>query len=155
MQCPICNKDTKVIDTRPSSDGMGIRRRRTCVSCEYRFSTLEEAEILDLTIVKNDGRREAFSREKILKGIVRALEKRPYTQERLKKLMYTIERDIQRRKSPELTSAEIGDMVMARLRGFDKVAYIRFASVYRQFEDVQTFQTELNALLQKRQKRTG
>ena len=109
-----------MIDTRPSSDGMGIRRRRTCVSCEYRFSTLEEAEILDLTIVKNDGRREAFSREKILKGIVRALEKRP-----------------------------------ARLRGFYKVAYIRFASVYRQFEDVQTFQTELNALLQKRQKRTG
>ncbi|MEK7529810.1 MAG: transcriptional regulator NrdR [Patescibacteria group bacterium] len=152
MQCPICNKDTKVIDTRLSADGMGIRRRRACVSCDFRFSTLEEAEILDLTIVKNDGRREAFSRDKVLKGIVRALEKRPYTQERLKKLIYTIERDIQRRKASELTSSEVGDIVMARLRNFDKVAYIRFASVYRAFEDVQTFQKELNTLLRKRQK---
>lgn len=153
MQCPICNKDTKVIDTRLSADSMGIRRRRACVLCDFRFSTLEEAEILDLTIVKNDGRREAFSRDKVQKGIVRALEKRPYTQERLKKLIYTIERDIQRRKASELTSAEIGDIVMARLRNFDKVAYIRFASVYRAFEDVQTFQKELNTLLRKRQKK--
>lgn len=146
----MCNKDTKVIDTRSASDEMGIRRRRECMACEYRFSTIEELEILDLTIVKNDGSREAYARDKVENGIVRALEKRPYTRERIKRLVYTIERDIQRRKSPELTSAEIGDIVMARLRTFDKVAYIRFASVYRQFEDVQTFQRELDALTSKR-----
>ncbi len=150
MYCPICNKDTKVVDSRLSTDGMGIRRRRECLSCEYRFSTTEEMEILDLTIVKNDGRREAYSREKMIKGVTMSLEKRPYTKERLKKLVHTIERDIQRRKVSELTSAEIGDIVIARLRSFDKVAYIRFASVYRQFEDVQTFQKELNSLLRKR-----
>ncbi len=147
MNCPICNKDTRVVDTRLSSDGIGIRRRRECLSCAHRFSTMEEVELLDLTIIKNDGRREAYSRDKIVKGITHALEKRPYTNERLKKLMHTIERDIQKRDTHELTSAEIGEIVMARLRTFDKVAYIRFASVYRQFEDVQTFQRELNTLL--------
>ncbi|PIR47612.1 transcriptional regulator NrdR [Candidatus Uhrbacteria bacterium CG10_big_fil_rev_8_21_14_0_10_50_16] len=150
MNCPVCNKQTKVVDTRLSSDGMGIRRRRECLACLYRFSTVEEAELMDLTVVKRNGRREAYSRDKILKGILRALEKRPYTDLRLKKLIHTIERDIQRKKVPELTSDELGAIVMYRLRTFDKVAYIRFASVYRQFEDVETFQQELNALIRKR-----
>lgn len=151
MNCPVCNKDTKVVDTRLSSDGMGIRRRRECLACVYRFSTIEELELMDLVIVKNDGRREAYSRDKMVKGVRRALEKRSYTELKFKKLIHRIERDIQRRKTNELTSAEIGDIVMSRMRSFDKVAYIRFASVYRQFEDVQTFQRELNTLLRKKQ----
>ncbi|NQV11728.1 transcriptional repressor NrdR [Candidatus Uhrbacteria bacterium] len=152
MNCPICNKDSKVVDTRLSADGLGIRRRRECITCEYRFSTVEEVELMDLTIVKRDGKRENYSREKMLKGVVRALEKRPYTEPGLKKLTHFIERDIQRKKASELTSADLGDVVMNRLRAFDKVAYIRFASVYRQFEDVQTFQRELNELIMKRNK---
>ncbi len=152
MNCPICIKDTKVVDTRLSSDGLGIRRRRECIECEYRFSTVEEVELMDLTIVKREGKRETYSREKLLKGIVRSLEKRPYTEAGLKTLMHSIEQDIQRTKQQELSSAELGDVVMERLRTFDKVAYIRFASVYRQFEDVQTFQRELNELIRKRNK---
>lgn len=150
MNCPVCNKQTKVVDTRLSSDGMGIRRRRECLECQYRYSTVEEVELMDLTVVKRDGRREAYARDKMLKGILRALEKRAYTDLRLKKLVHMIERDIQRKKVPELTSDELGSIVMNRLRTFDKVAYIRFASVYRQFEDVKTFQKELNALIRKR-----
>lgn len=152
MNCPICNKDSKVVDTRLSADGIGIRRRRECITCEYRFSTVEEVELMDLTIVKRDGKRENYSREKMLKGIIRALEKRTYTETGLKKLTHLIERDIQRKKKQDLASAELGDVVMNRLRKFDKVAYIRFASVYRQFEDVQTFQRELNELIMKRNK---
>lgn len=154
MNCPICNKDTKVIDTRLSNDGMGIRRRRECIKCEYRFSTVEEVELMDFVIVKRDGRREAYAREKLSRGVLRALEKRQYTQDALKKLIHRIERDIQKSKRTELTSAELGDVVMNRLRTFDKVAYIRFASVYRQFEDVQTFQRELNQLMNKRKRQT-
>lgn len=129
---------------------MGIRRRRECMACEYRFSTVEEVELMDLMVVKRDGKREMYSRDKMKRGVVRALEKRPYTELRLKKLINRIERDIQRKKVNELTSPEIGDLVMNRLRTFDKVAYIRFASVYRQFEDVRTFQRELNALMKKK-----
>ena len=151
MNCPICNKTTKVIDTRLSSEGTGIRRRRECTGCEYRFSTVEEVELMDLTIVKRNGKRESYSRDKLRNGILKALEKRPYTDIRLKKLMSTIERDIQRQKVHELTSAELGEVVMNRLSAFDNVAYIRFASVYRQFEDVKTFQEELDTLLRRRQ----
>ena len=150
MQCPLCNKDSRVVDTRVSADGMGIRRRRECAKCVYRFSTVEEVELMDLTVVKRDGRREVYAREKMLRGVLKALEKRPYTQERLRKLVHGIERDIQRQTSSEITSTEIGEIVMNRLRRFDSVAYIRFASAYRQFEDVQTFQEELNALLKRR-----
>lgn len=105
---------------------------------------------MDLTVVKRDGRREMYGRDKMLKGVLRALEKRPYTDLKLKKLVHMIERDLQRLKVPEVTSEELGGVVMNRLRTFDKVAYIRFASVYRQFEDVKTFQRELNALIRKR-----
>lgn len=150
MHCPVCRfKDTKVVDSRVSQDGMGIRRRRECEKCSYRFSTLEEVELLGFMVVKRDGRREAYSRDKLTKGLNKALEKRPVTEQALKKLIHRIERDIQKQKTGELTTEEIGDFVMKRLKTFDKVAYIRFASVYRSFEDVKTFEKELRSLLKK------
>jgi transcriptional repressor NrdR len=148
MRCPVCNfGDTKVIDSRISSDGGSVRRRRECEKCDYRFSTNEEVELLDLTVVKNDGRREPYSREKLMRGLVRALEKRSYTDAALDQLVHRIERDIQKIRRGQVTSRELGEIVMNRLRGFDKVAYIRFASVYRAFEDVETFQKELKDLM--------
>lgn len=151
MRCPVCNnKDTKVVDTRVALGGTGIRRRRECEKCGFRFSTLEEVEILDLTIIKRDGRREAYRREKIEAGLKRALEKRPITSSDFQNLVATIERDIQKTKKSEITSREIGEIILNRLRRFDEVAYIRFASVYRSFEDVKTFEKELKKLKKKR-----
>ena len=151
MFCPVCNyKDTKVIDSRLSQDGSTIRRRRECFKCQYRFSTLEETEILDLMVVKRDGRREPYSREKITKGLVKALEKRSYTNDSLANLIHSIERDIQKKRKREIKSQEIGEILMNRLKNFDKVAYIRFASVYRAFEDVDTFKKELEMLSHKK-----
>lgn len=148
MRCPVCSqKDTKVIDSRLSVDGMNIRRRRECEKCAFRFSTLEEMELLDLTVVKRDGRRESYSREKMVRGLEKALEKRPYTEAHLQQLVHKIERDIQKKRRGELTTKEIGEIVMKHLKGFDKVAYIRFASVYRSFDDVKTFREELSSLL--------
>lgn len=150
MRCPVCNnKDTKVNDSRVSMDGMSIRRRRECLKCGYRFSTTEEVEILDLMIIKRDGRKEPYSREKLERGLKKALEKRPVTQDKFKKLVNNIERDLQKKKKREITSREMGEVVMKQLKRFDKVAYIRFASVYRSFEDVKTFQKELARLLKK------
>ncbi|MEK7422513.1 MAG: ATP cone domain-containing protein, partial [Actinomycetota bacterium] len=114
---------------------------------EEVFSTLEEIELLDLTVVKRDGRRENYSREKLSRGLEKALEKRPYTDVGFQKLVHKIERDIQKKRRGQLTTAELGDIVMKHLRLFDKVAYIRFASVYRSFEDVKTFESELKKLL--------
>lgn len=148
MHCPVCNyNDTKVVDSRLSSDGMSIRRRRECEKCGYRFSTKEETELLDLMVVKRDGRREPYSREKLERGLHKALEKRQYTDLDFQNLVHGIERDIQKKKRNELRSSDVGEIVMRRLRNFDKVAYIRFASVYRAFEDVDSFQEELNRLL--------
>ncbi len=148
MRCAVCNhKDTKVIDSRISTDGVSVRRRRECERCGFRFSTLEEIELLDLTVVKRDGRRENYSREKLSRGLEKALEKRPYTDVGFQKLVHKIERDIQKKRRGQLTTAELGDIVMKHLRLFDKVAYIRFASVYRSFEDVKTFESELKKLL--------
>jgi transcriptional repressor NrdR len=150
MRCPVCNhEDSKVVDSRITSEGLGIRRRRECMECEYRFSTVEEVEILDLAVVKRDGRREPYLREKLEAGLKRALEKRPCTKDDLKTLVGGIERDIQKRKKDEISSEEVGEIVMAHLRSFDTVAYIRFASVYRSFADVKTFQAELEKLLAK------
>lgn len=147
MRCAVCNhKDTKVVDSRLTSDGMGVRRRRECEKCGFRFSTLEEIELLDLTVIKRDGRRENYSREKLTRGLEKALEKRPYTDTSFQKLVHKIERDIQKKRRGQLTTAELGDIVMKNLRSFDKVAYIRFASVYRSFEDVKTFESELKKL---------
>ncbi len=148
MRCPICNNaDTKVIDSRLSVDGMNIRRRRECEKCDFRFSTLEEMELLDLTVVKRDGRREAYARDKIVRGLEKALEKRPYTDVSMQQLVHKIERDIQKKRRGELTSKEMGEVVMKQLKTFDKVAYIRFASVYRSFDDVKTFEQELRSLI--------
>lgn len=127
---------------------MSIRRRRECekARCGYRFSTLEEIELLDITVVKRNGRREAYSREKLDMGLKKSLEKRPYTDAQYKTLLLSVERDIQKRRGSEITSRDIGAIVMERLREFDKVAYIRFASVYYSFEDVKTFEEELRKL---------
>jgi transcriptional repressor NrdR len=154
MHCPICNySDTKVIDSRITADGMSIRRRRECEKCSYRFSTGEGVEILDLSVVKRDGRREPYRREKIASGLKKALEKRPYTAEHFQRLVNEVERDLQRTRKDELTSREVGEIVMDRLRRFDQVAYIRFASVYRSFEDVDRFAEELRSLLSPKKKK--
>lgn len=147
MHCPICSsKESRVVDSRVAQDGLAIRRRRECVKCEYRFSTVEEAEILDVVVIKNNGRRESYSRKKLEKGIVHALMKRPYTQEKFDKVIHAIERDIQKKRKRELESSEIGEIVMKYLKKFDKVAYIRFASIYRAFEDVSKFESEIKSL---------
>lgn len=153
MHCPVCgNVDTKVVDSRMGGDGASIRRRRECEKCGYRFSTLEEVEILDLSVVKRDGRREPYDREKLESGLRKALEKRSFTSSDFKTLLGSIERDFQKKRKSEVTSAEIGEIVMNRLKTFDKVAYIRFASVYRSFEDVKTFEKELKKLKNKNKK---
>ena len=153
MRCPACNyKETKVNDSRVSADGSNIRRRRECCKCGFRFSTLEEIEILDLVVVKRDGRRESYNREKITNGLRRALEKRSYTNEAFISLIHSIERDIQKKRKHEIKSEEIGEIIMNRLKSFDKVAYIRFASVYRSFEDVESFKKEVEGLFIKRSK---
>ena len=147
MYCPVCkSKETKVVDSRLTQDGMAIRRRRECIKCAYRFSTVEETELLDITVVKNDGLRESYSRNKLERGILHSLTKRPYTQESFDKMIHAIERDIQKKKKREITSKELGELVMRHLSKFDKVAYIRFASIYRAFEDVTKFQKEIKSL---------
>lgn len=147
MYCPVCrSQETKVVDSRVTPDGMSVRRRRECVKCQYRFSTKEETELLDIVIVKSDDEREAYSREKIKRGIVHSLAKRPYTEERLNRLLHAIEKDIQKKKKREVPSQEVGEIVMKHLKKFDKVAYIRFASIYRAFEDVDTFKSEISSL---------
>lgn len=147
MFCPVCqNENSKVVDTRLATDGTAIRRRRECESCGHRFSTNEEVELLDFCVVKKDGTRQAYSREKIEHGLRRALEKRPSTEADFRTLIHGIECDIQRAAQDELTSAQIGDIVLRQLKTFDQVAYIRFASVYRSFEDVQSFKQELDEL---------
>ncbi len=148
MNCPICNKkDTKVIDSRLIGEGFNIRRRRMCDKCSYRFSTIEEIEILDLVVIKRDGRRENYSRDKMIRGLRTSLEKRPYLEDEFQKLVRDIERDIQKMSQSEITSKDIGEIVMKKIKGFDQVAYIRYASVYRSFKDAKTFQAELNRLL--------
>ncbi len=148
MYCPVCNhRETKVIDSRISSEGVSVRRRRECEKCGFRFSTAEDVELLDLVVVKRDGTREAYAREKIVRGLEKALEKRSYTDAAFQQLIHKIERDIQKKFRNQITSKDLGEVVINRLKGFDKVAYIRFASVYRSFEDVDTFQKELKHLL--------
>lgn len=148
MKCPVCYyQDTKVIDSRVASDGLSIRRRRECLKCGFRFSTYEEVEILDLTIIKRDSRKEAYSREKLIKGLRKALEKRPITEDNFKKIINSIERDIQAMRTNEITSSQLGQLVMKYLKRADQVAYIRYASVYESFKDAQTFRRELNKLL--------
>lgn len=137
-----------MIDSRLSADSLTVRRRRECekAKCAFRFSTVEEIEILDVTVVKRNGRRESYNREKIESGLKKSLEKRPYTDVQFRTLVHTIEREIQKARGTEITSRDIGAILMEQLRSFDKVAYIRYASVYHSFEDVATFAEELRKL---------
>lgn len=151
MKCPICyHADTKVVDSRVASDGLSIRRRRECLKCSFRFSTYEEMEILGLMIIKRDSRRETYSREKLVSGLKKSCEKRPITEDRFRRLIHAIERDLQRLKKPEISSCEIGKIVMKNLKKLDTVAYIRYASVYESFKDAQEFRQELNKLIKKK-----
>lgn len=148
MRCPACHyHDTKVTDSRVADAGMAIRRRRECLRCGFRFSTYEEVEILNLTVIKRDGRKEPYSREKLEVGIRKSFEKRPISHEDFKKLVSRIERDIQITGKTEIPTRQIGDLVMRHLKRQDEVAYIRFASVYRSFRDAESFKKELASFL--------
>lgn len=150
MKCPACHHtDTKVTDSRLINDGMAIRRRRECLECGFRFSTYEEVEILNLTVIKRDGRTEPYNKEKLELGLRKALEKRPITHDEFKRLVNHIERDIQLDQKGEIKSSRVGEIIMKHLKRVDAVAYIRFASVYRSFKDAQTFQRELKKLIKK------
>lgn len=151
MHCPVCSSDsTKVTDSRIVDEGMGVRRRRECEKCGFRYTTREETELLDLTVIKRDGRREAYSREKIISGLERSLHKIPYKKDLFIRLVQNIERDIQKLKQREVTTDEVGEIMMKRLKTFNKVAYIRFASVYRSFSDISGFEEALDQLSRKR-----
>ncbi|MBI4435031.1 transcriptional repressor NrdR [Candidatus Uhrbacteria bacterium] len=154
MHCPKCkNGDTKVTDSRTSSEGMLIRRRRECVRCGFRFSTIEEVAILDLTVIKRDGRRELYSREKVVVGLKKAFEKRPITSDELRRLVARVERDIQLLRKPEVRSGEVGDIILRQLRKLDEVAYVRFASVHQSFSDLEGFRDVLRTLAPNKLKR--
>lgn len=148
MKCRYCgNLDSKVIDSRPSEDGSSIRRRRECLACGKRFTTYEKIEDIPIMVVKRDGRREPFDSEKIQIGIRKALEKRPVSAAVQDKLVEDITRDVNNTLASEVPSSEIGEIVMSNLKNVDEVAYVRFASVYREFKDTKTFMAELQRLL--------
>ena len=148
MKCPFCGySESKVIDSRPADEGASIRRRRECLACSKRFTTYETVESLPIIVVKKDGSRESFDRQKVLGGMIRACEKRPVPLAELEKISEEIEQDLQNSMEREVSTEIIGEKVMDRLRSVDQVAYVRFASVYRQFKDIDTFMAELNKLL--------
>ena len=148
MKCPFCGfTDSKVIDSRPAEDGTTIRRRRECLDCQKRFTTYEIIERMPLVVIKRDGSRESFDKVKIINGVIRACEKRPVTMTQIETLAEEIELELRGRLESEVKSEVIGEMVMARLKDLDEVAYVRFASVYRSFKDINTFMEELSKLL--------
>lgn len=150
MKCPYCGcADSRVIDSRPAEEGSTIRRRRECISCAKRFTTYEIVERLPVVVVKKDGRRQTFDRVKLLNGMLRACEKRPVSINDLEKIADDIEQEIQNGLEREVTTEQIGELVMRHLKDLDEVAYVRFASVYRQFKDLNTFMEELAKLLNK------
>lgn len=149
MKCPYCHHpESKVLDSRPAEEGNSIRRRRECLQCARRFTTYEKVEEVPLVVVKRDGRRVAFDRNKILGGLIRACEKRPIPMSTLEAVADDVEREIRNTMEKEVSSTAIGEMVMDRLRNLDEVAYVRFASVYRQFKDINRFREELEKLLE-------
>jgi transcriptional repressor NrdR len=152
MTCPFCgHREDKVIDSRESKEGDVIRRRRQCLACERRFTTYERSDEIPYMVIKKDGRREKFDRQKVLAGLLRACEKRPIGMGKLAELVDQVETRLADTPDRELSTTEIGEMLMERLRGLDKIAYVRFASVYRDFQDVEAFLHELkNLMLQKR-----
>lgn len=151
MKCPFCGHlDSKVVDSRPAEDGASIRRRRECLACHKRFTTFEVMESLPVVVIKKDGSRQSFDRSKLLNGMIRACEKRPVPFDVLQQIADEIEQTLQNEMNREIPSDQIGEMVMDRLKEVDEVAYVRFASVYRQFKDISTFMTELSKLLQEK-----
>lgn len=151
MKCPYCaDQEDKVIDSRPTDDGTTIRRRRECLKCHKRYTTYEKVESLPILVVKKDGSRQAYEREKVQKGILRACEKRNVSVDQLEKLVDSIEAQIYNSLEREITTEFIGELVMEKLRDLDEVAYVRFASVYRHFKDINTFMSELDKLLKNR-----
>lgn len=147
MNCPFCNfSDTRVVDSRETNEGKITRRRRECLKCKARFSTYEEIELLKLLVVKKDGAKEDYDKTKIELGVRKALEKRPISEDKIAKLMGDIEYDIQSLEKPEVTSREIGRIVLKKLKELDEVAYVRFASVYKSFGSIESFKKELDGL---------
>lgn len=148
MKCPFCGfADSKVVDSRPTDEGSSIRRRRECLKCLKRFTTYETVERMPLLLIKRDGTRQPYDRQKLLSGVMKACEKRPVPQQRLEQLVDTVEQKLFSSLDYEISSKVIGGMVMEELRSIDEVAYVRFASVYRQFKDINTFMEELNLLI--------
>lgn len=151
MKCPFCGySESKVVDSRPAEDGEKIRRRRECLQCARRFTTYEIIESIPIMVVKKDKSREAFDRDKLLNGLLRACEKRPVSVERLDGMVDEIEAELQNSLEREVPSSKIGELVMEKLKDVDEVAYVRFASVYRQFGDINSFMKELKGLLSHR-----
>jgi transcriptional repressor NrdR len=152
MNCPFCgHKEDRVVDSRESREGEVIRRRRHCLKCDRRFTTYERIDEVPYMVVKKDGRREKFDRQKVLAGLIKACEKRPVSMARLAEIVDEVEGKLSEASERELNTTEIGEMLMGRLRALDKIAYVRFASVYRDFQDVEAFLSELKNLI--RQKR--
>ncbi|MCD5390321.1 transcriptional regulator NrdR [candidate division NPL-UPA2 bacterium] len=148
MRCPYCNfLEDKVVDSRSSRDALVVRRRRECLKCRRRFTTYERQEEIPLMVIKKDNRRESFERQKVLNGIVKACEKRPISVAKMEELVDEIERSLRSRLERELASSEIGELVMKKLQDLDDVAYVRFASVYRQFKDITDFMKEVKGIL--------
>lgn len=151
MRCPYCSySESKVIDSRPAEEGTTIRRRRECLSCGKRFTTYEIIERLPLLVIKRDGSRQSFDRMKVIGGMVKACEKRPVPVDQIERVADEIEQELQSSLEREVSSAQIGEMIMDRLKDLDQVAYVRFASVYRQFKDINTFMEELTRLMEQK-----
>lgn len=154
MKCPKCyHTNSRVLDSRPFEDGDAIRRRRECERCGFRFRTYERKEETPLIIVKKDGTRQEFIREKLIRGLMRACEKRPVTIEEIEQVALEVEQEIRNSEQAEIDSQQIGEMVLDRLAEIDELAYIRFASVYRQFEDIDTFLDEIKEILQSKKQK--
>ena len=150
MKCPVCGyTESKVIDSRPAEDNLSIRRRRECLDeeCQKRFTTFETVETLPIIVIKKDNRRESFDRGKIIRGILKACEKRAVSEEQMNRMVREIELQLQNQLQQEITSYTVGELVMEKLRELDEVAYVRFASVYREFKDINTFMDELKNLI--------
>lgn len=150
MKCPTCNfKETKVVDSRLSGEGNSIRRRRECLDCQYRFTTYEYVEQVPLMVIKRDGRRQPFDRKRIIAGLLKACEKRPVSIDTIEEITNEVERFVQKNFEREVQTQDIGEVVMEKLAHLDEVAYVRFASVYRQFRDINQFMSELKHILDK------
>ena len=151
MKCPYCECDeSKVVDSRPIEDGQAIRRRRECIKCNKRFTTYENIEEIPLIVIKKDGNRQVYNRNKLLNGIIRACEKRPVSIEQMEMVVDEIEKVLHNSMEKEITTVYIGELVMDRLKNIDEVAYVRFASVYRQFKDLNSFMDELEKIIKEK-----